>query len=352
MLRRIVLCAVMLFVVSLPTACNVPARGAGPMTWIDQPLDGMHFPVQKLTLQAHASDEDGVASIQFYVGESPVQTVSAGGTRLGEAAIEWMPPGPGTYLIGASAVDGQGNSGSRAVAQISVGEVVITLTPTILIEQGVTITPTFTPTITFTPSPTVPPAPSAPSFTLDKNANCREGPGTAYEADETLMQGETVPIQGRNADNSWLLVTKPGASRNCWVSVVTGQIHGDINTVQYASAPPPPEPEAGESSGDTPPRISSVNLNPPSIHAQSCGGEPTKATISAVVTDDGGIKYVAARTSSGAEIAMSPVGGGTYQAVIGPFYDAGKISIVIVASDNTGNSAKSGQITLTIACGG
>ncbi len=371
MTRRILICAVMVFVVFLPTACSMSSQKQGPLAWIDQPLDGMHFPVGTIILQAHASDANGVSAIKFYVGESLLQTVSASGGRLGEARIEWMPPGPGTYLIGASGVDNQGNNGSKAVAQISVGEVQITVTPAPVIEQGpdVTMTPTFTPAITITPSPTVAPAPSGPSFTALKNANCREGPGTAYDADETLFQGETVLIQGRNTDSSWLWVSK-SSSRNCWVSVTTGQITGDINTVQYASAPPPPQPAApdssagnstSENSGNTveaqptyllldlnPPAISGVSIKPPSIQSDGCG-QPSTATIRAVVTDDVGVTYVAARVSNGAEVPMSAAGGGTYRATLGP-YAAGNLSIVVVASDGAGHSTQSGAVTLLVVC--
>lgn len=365
MIRRMVLWIVIVSMALLPAACNMSSKSQGPTTWIDQPLDGMHFPVGPIVLQAHASDANGVSAIQFYVGESLVQTVSAGGARLEEAMIEWTPPGPGAYLIGASAVGGQGSSGARASAQISVGEVVITITPTVPIEQGVTITPTFTPTITLTPSATVAPAPSVPSFTALKNANCREGPGTAYDADETLFQGETVPIQGRNTDNSWVWVNKPGSSRNCWVSVSTGQVSGDINTVQYASAPPPPASNPGESntgnSGDTtvegsinlvadlnPPAINSVSINPAAIQSDGCG-QPSTATISAVVTDDVGVSYVAARLSNGSQVAMGTVGGSTYQGTLGP-YGQSTLSVVVVASDGAGHSVQSSAVTLIVSC--
>ncbi len=367
MIRRIALCALIVFVAFVPTACNMSAQAQGPMTWIDQPLDGMHFPLGTIILQAHASDANGVSAIKFYVGDSLLQTVSAGGGRLGDARIEWTPSEPGTYLVGASAVDNQGSSGSRAVAQIIVGEVQITVTPTPILEQAldVTITPTFTPVITVTSSPTAAPAASGHSFTALKNANCREGPGTAYDADETLFQGETVPIQGRNTDNSWLWVSKSGSSRNCWVSVVTGQISGDINTVQYASAPPPPQPAADEPAAENPdgpvpvepglllmdlnpPTVSSVSINPPSIQSDGCG-QPSTATIRAVVTDDVGVGYVAARLSNGAEVAMSSVGGGSYQATLGP-YGQGNLSAVVVASDGAGHSTQSGAVTLLVVC--
>jgi len=116
----------MLLVTLSLAACNLPGSGQGPTTWIDQPLDGAHFPLAPLTIMAHASDANGVATIEFYISESLLAAVPAGGGRLGNASIEWMPPGPGIYIIAAGAVDSQGNTGPRAVSQITVG----TETPT------------------------------------------------------------------------------------------------------------------------------------------------------------------------------------------------------------------------------
>ncbi len=376
MIRRIAFCVFMIFGALSPAACNMSAQAQGPTTWIDQPLDGMHFPLGTIILQAHASDANGVSAIKFYVGESLLQTVSAGGARLGEAMIEWTPPGPGTYLIGASAVDSQGSSGSKAIAQISVGELSITVTPTLPLEVGITVTPTSTPMLIITPSPTATPASSGPSFTLDKNANCREGPGTAYDADETLLKGEIVPIQGRNPNNSWLWVTKPGSSRNCWVSVVTGRITGDINTVQYADAPPPPKTDPGKpdtgDSGDTvlvqpgllladlnPPTISNVSISPASIQQKGCGDQTL--TVSATVTDDSsGVAQVTYEirgpgNKDQGDGYLLPAGGdykqSSFSAVIGPIAgSAGNWSLTLHALDMANNATGAGPWTFSVIC--
>ncbi len=113
----------------LLSACNLSAQRQGPTAWIDQPLDGAHFSLAPLTIQAHASDADGVETIEFYVDDGLVASVPAGGVRLAESLIQWTPPAAGVYIISARAVDGQGNAGPRVSVQISVGELAATITP-------------------------------------------------------------------------------------------------------------------------------------------------------------------------------------------------------------------------------
>lgn len=188
--------AAVVLVTSPLTACNIPSQTQGPTTWIDRPLDGAQVPLASLTILAHASDLDGVATIEFSVSDSLIASVPAGGGRLGEASIEWLPPGTGVYLIGAQAIDTQGNVGSKSTSKISVGE-----------HGGQTDTPTPAPMVgisTSTPTPTIgistsTPTPTAkltgPSLSLIQNANCRTGPGIAYEAIETLLRVRQCPLR-------------------------------------------------------------------------------------------------------------------------------------------------------------
>jgi hypothetical protein len=88
MKQRIVLSAAVLLVTLSLAACNLPSQTQGPTTLIDQPLDSVHVPLAPLTIQAHASDADGVATIEFYISESLLAAVPAGGGSLGNASIE------------------------------------------------------------------------------------------------------------------------------------------------------------------------------------------------------------------------------------------------------------------------
>lgn len=100
------------------TGCGVSS--GGPQAWLDRPLNNSTVPLAPLTIQAHASDEDGVAQIEFFANDTPLFTVDTEGKRLGEAIVQWSPPGPGTYLITAQAVDKGGNRGALATSRVTV----------------------------------------------------------------------------------------------------------------------------------------------------------------------------------------------------------------------------------------
>ncbi len=428
-------CAIVIFAMLLLSACNLSAQGQGPTAWIDQPLDGAHFPVAPLTITAHASDANGIASIEFYQAENLLATVPTGDRRLGEASIQWTPPAAGVYIISVSAVDSQGNAGPSASVQISVGEFAATITspaaadtptaapassqcapealtaPTLLSPaDGSSVAPdpllawsypdaachphsyridisedaSFSDTslgfgtldynetsrswplppgkcyswrvMAYVPDATGPASPAwrfciegtaaAPSFTLTQNAHCRLGPGTAYDSVDVLTQGVTVTIEGRNAETTWLWVKKPSGSGHCWISAVTGQAVGDLSGLPVVSAPPlPTQPPADT----TPPEITNINVTPASIQQAGCG-QPSTALVTATVTDAGGVSRVIARIPGVGEIEMTHVGGGVYQATVGPFDSTGEISIFILAWDNAGNAAQSAPITVTVVC--
>jgi len=55
---------VLFLIVTMMVGCNLPITGAGPIVWIDRPLEGDEAPSsQPLIIQAHASDPDGVARL-------------------------------------------------------------------------------------------------------------------------------------------------------------------------------------------------------------------------------------------------------------------------------------------------
>ena len=85
---------------------------------------------------------------------------------------------------------------------------------------------------------------SIPTFTFSKNAMCREGPSTKYEAVTAFLQGQSVQIDGRNQDGvRWWWVLIPDSGSHCWVSDSTGLASGPLEGVLVVSAPPlPPSP--------------------------------------------------------------------------------------------------------------
>jgi hypothetical protein len=120
-MKRPIICLAAVLVLTLAlSACGAP--GQGPMTWLDRPLDGSKHPLGPITIMAHASDADGVASFEFFIDQDPLLNASAAGGRLGEAAVEWTPTEPGIYTVGARATDSAGNVGSEAISVITVGD--------------------------------------------------------------------------------------------------------------------------------------------------------------------------------------------------------------------------------------
>jgi len=100
------------------TACGVPSDG--PQAWLDWPLDKARVPLEPLTIQAHASDLDGIAQFEIYANDTLLVTFDSDGSRLGEANYEWTPPEPGVYRIDVRAIDSNGNTGSKATVEITV----------------------------------------------------------------------------------------------------------------------------------------------------------------------------------------------------------------------------------------
>lgn len=105
---------------------------------------------------------------------------------------------------------------------------------------------TSTPTATSTESTPTSIGPSATptlvaGFTLSINANCRSGPSQAYDVSTSFLAGQTLKMDGRNEDASWLR-TNLGGNSFCWISVVTGKFNGDPGTLPFVEPPPTPVP--------------------------------------------------------------------------------------------------------------
>ncbi len=438
--------ALTILLISVLCACGGPTQG--PTAWFDQPLEGGQFPMAAIVLQAHASDADGVAAIQFFHDETLLGEVSTGAQRLGDASLEWTPLEAGSYTLLARAADSHGNYGPAAVVHITVGGLAssaVTLAPApvtgqcassaltapmlLFPENGDTVAPdpvltwtylddschpssyiidissvssfsdsgwgfgtnSYTETSRTWPLPVgqcyywrvkayVPdvngPASTAwqfcieaedgPTFTLDKNANCREGPGTAYDSDDTLYAGQRITIEGRNANDTWLWVSKPSGSGHCWVSIITGHVAGDLAEVQIASAElpsqplppqplPPEQPVPQQPQDTTPPAISNVSISPGMIQKMGCGS-PDQFTITATVTDASGIGNVIYEIrgpgpADGGDGYLLPVGGDSYQATVGPVAGStGSWSVNLTTHDMASNYGYAGPWTIQIMC--
>lgn len=366
MTPRFYLIPVLIFLGLSLTACNTSA--AGPQTWLDRPIDHSSHSWAPMILQAHASDAKGIAGFEFYVDEVLLSTVSANGARLGEAAIEWVPPGPGAYNIKARALDVDDNPGGYAISHITIqGDSSPGLSPSPSVDptlevQTLETSPTPTETIDITATS----EPRPPQVTARTNANCRSGPGTVYEVLTSLVAGQNAPIEGRNQDSSWWLINPSIGGQTCWISASTVDINGDTNQIVTVPAPPLPSTPtptptptptftltASPTPDNTPPTISSVDVSPTDIltDGNGCASYARTTTVTAVVSDASGISSVVAYWNIGGvesgQVSLQ-AGTSTYSANIGPVNTVGSLEIYILVQDSAGNSAQSGTLLVSV----
>jgi hypothetical protein len=341
-MKRSIFPALTLILIMVLSACGASTQG--PTTWLDRPLDGDKAPLASLTIQAHASDADGVFKIEFYISNNLIAQIPTGRQRLGEASIEWMPPAAGSYTISARAIDTLGNIGPYTSALIVIeGATQSTVTPT---PGRGTMTPTATPTSIVA---------MGPSLTATINTNCRAGPGKVYDVVDILPQGRTAVIEGRNAESSWFRINLSNTIR-CWVSIISVSVQGDVSIVSIIAAPE--IPALPPVSDTTSPEIAGLSISPDLIVSQGpgCDSSPHTASVRTMVTDDVGVTSVVARWSIGAEsgeVTMTHTSGDYYEAVVGPVSETGTLSVVVVARDQAGNSRESWTVTTNVmACPG
>jgi len=289
-----------------------------------------------------------VASIEFTVNHEIIVTVPADGKRMESRRIEWSPPGPGTYLIGARGIDNNGAPGALATSLVTVAE-----TGAAPPQEEETVPLETEPPVTEAP-PTEPPpieteAPVAttPIVVAKLDANCREGPGTAYEVYGNLLEGEQAVIKGRLGDSSWFLITLANRSSNCWIAASVVDVHGDPDTIQVAAAPPPPPPVQTEppQPTDTTPPVYQAATNKDEINANY----DTVTSNVIAYDEESGISRIYATwtlTAGGntleegsAEYTPIPSMDHAYTATFGPFAYAGTLVIQGTILDNAGNAA-------------
>jgi CSLREA domain-containing protein len=162
--------------------------------------------------------------------------VDGGGLRLSELGFD--PTTPGTYLWRADAE--RLKNGQWAPFCQGLSERIFALGPSLAFgEPAEPTAQPATPTATATPTPTSAP----PMARLLTNANCRRDQGTVYDVVTSILQGQTVPINARNAEGTWWRVLPQGLLTGCWVSGSTVEVMGDVTGVPLIAAGPTPTPE-------------------------------------------------------------------------------------------------------------
>jgi hypothetical protein len=108
--------------------------------------------------------------------------------------------------------------------------------PPIAVSATATVTRTATRLPTRTLSPTAEPA----ILTLQRNANCRKGPGVAYNIVTALLQGVQVVAVGRNTARDWWFV-QAAEVEGCWVGDSNVERSGPLTDLPVLPSLPLPE---------------------------------------------------------------------------------------------------------------
>jgi hypothetical protein len=219
------------------TACNLPSQAAtpvGPHSWIDAPQDGSTIPLAPYKIFSHSSDLDGTSQIEFDINGALLATdpSSNTGDTLVTTEQMWTPPSPGTYEIRTRARNKAGVWGDYAVIMVTVGAG-LNITPTFTISP----TPVATSSSTLTPTSTQTPTAANPTFTLNENAFCREGPDKSFGDVTAIPKGDTVDIQGVSQDGFWYFVFWRDFNVKCWVAAHAGQANGNLQGIPVLVSP-------------------------------------------------------------------------------------------------------------------
>ncbi|OGO10516.1 MAG: hypothetical protein A2Y93_13545 [Chloroflexi bacterium RBG_13_68_17] len=90
----------------------------------------------------------------------------------------------------------------------------------------------------FLPAPSAVTPSGTPFARVIENARCRSGPGVIYPLIAFVSQGQSFPIQGRNADSTWWWIDRPDG--DCWLADSVVETEGDTSSVPEQQAPPTP----------------------------------------------------------------------------------------------------------------
>jgi RNA polymerase sigma-70 factor (ECF subfamily) len=198
-----------------------------------------------------------------------------------------------------------------------------------------TRTPTTTPTAT--PSPT--PEDTQPYVIARMNSNCRLGPDARYEVIGFLLEEQSAPVEGRNAQMTWWWILQQDGPGHCWVWNDLVWFYGDPLAVPIIEPPPLPDTE--------PPDVS-IQIEPSGAQRPS---ESDTVTWTVRAQDEVGVERI--------ELWIKP----PYEKIFvlanrcessfscsyqgGP-YPPGLLEYYANAWDAAGNLGESGELTLAI----
>lgn len=145
----------------------------------------------------------------------------------------WLPPNPGTYELQVFFYSADG-------AQILSDKITISVGTEISSENIVDVD--LTPVLEEEIVPSVTAGFDLPIATANVDANCRAGTFQVFPILGTLLQGQSAPIVGRLADNSFWMLDLGSNGGHCWVWDELIMVSGDISGVPIVTPPATPTP--------------------------------------------------------------------------------------------------------------
>jgi len=197
------------------------------------------------------------------------------------------------------------------------------------------------PGITVTIPPAIPPG-LIPTFIFTSNANCRQGPDTAYEVVTSFYANDQVTLEGRNNNSSWYWALIPNSNSHCWVSGKTGTPQGPFDSLVVIPAPPLPAttvapPPVVVATTPAPAPVAPLAPGKFSISTKSCTSSEYVVTLN-WSNVNGELGYRIYR--DGALIATLPENSTTYEDA-SPDYNSH--SYQVQSFNNTGSANSSAQ---------
>ncbi len=121
-----------------------------------------------------------------------------------------------------------------------------------------------TPAATAAPaSPTTSTETLGPTLTAAQGVNIRSGPSTEYPVIGGLQAGNAIPVLGRDASSTWLVIAySGGAGGKGWVAKIVVTVSGDLCSLPVVTAAAPP-PTAVPVPATAAPQAAPTNPPPP-----------------------------------------------------------------------------------------
>jgi len=254
------------------------------------------------------------------------------------------------------AVDGAGNEGPPAFAEIRIGEQGSEEEPPTLPVPSFGTTNTETSILT--PSPTTESMAETEIQFWAEPANIQAGSCTnimwqVENAEKVVFGGVEQPLSGSYQDclcenqRYTLNVTYLDGteeSRTVDISVEGTCAALPPTEPEVAPPPPPPPPDTAQ------PNIISYDASPKEIFKDGCSGANT-TTVTVVATDPSGIASATVFWNVSGDIGdatLGFIGSDTYQGQAGPVTQVGEMSLFVIMEDGAGNQALTGTMKVNV----